>query len=111
MNWFLIIAGGFAGLATVGHFAIGSRSFLGPTLQASFDEVPKKVMHCLFHYVSGYLILSTIFLLAIGLGFKFGGNPALLVRFIALNYVAFAVAQIIIALTSNIQNPLFKLFQ
>jgi hypothetical protein len=111
MNWSLIIAGGFAGFATVGHFFIGSRNFLGPTLQASFDEVSKKVMHCLFHYVSGYLILSAIFLLAIGLGFKLGGNPALLVRFIALNYAAFAVAQIIIALTSKIQNPLFKLFQ
>ena len=111
MNWFLIIAGGFAGFATVGHFFIGSRNFLGPTLQASFDEVPKKVMHCLFHYVSAYLILSTIFLLAIGLGFKLGGNPALLVRFIALNYAAFAVAQIIIALSSTIQNSLLKLFQ
>ena len=111
MNWFLIIAGGLAGFATVGHFFIGSRNFLQPTLQASFDEVPKKVMHCLSHYVSGYLILSTIFLLAIGLGFKLGGNPVLLVRFIALNYAAFAVAQIIIALSSTIQNSLLKLFQ
>jgi hypothetical protein len=49
--------------------------------------------------------------LAIGLGFKLGGNPALLVRFIALNYAAFAVAQIIIALSSTIRNSLLKLFQ
>jgi hypothetical protein len=111
MNWFLIIAGGLAGFATVGHFFIGSRNFLKPTLQAPFDEVPKKVMHCLFHYVSAYLILSTIFLLAIGLGYKLGGNSALLVKFIGLNYAAFAVAQIIIAVASNIQNALFKLFQ
>ncbi len=111
MNWFLIIAGGFAGFATVGHFAIGARSFLRPTLQASFEEVPKKVMHCLFHYVSAYLILSAIFLLAIGLGFKLGGGTSLLVKFIALNYAAFAIAQVIIALASNIQNALFKLFQ
>ena len=111
MNWFLIIAGGLAGFATVGHFFIGSRNFLKPTLQAPFDEVPKKVMQCLFHYVSAYLILSTIFLLAIGLGYKLGGNSALLVKFIGLNYAAFAVAQIIIAVASNIQNALFKLFQ
>ena len=111
MNWFLIIAGGLAGFATVGHFFIGSRNFLKPTLQAPFDEVPKKVMHSLFHYVSAYLILSTIFLLAIGLGYTLGGNSALLVKFIGLNYAAFTVAQIIIALTSNIQNALFKLFQ
>jgi len=107
----LFIAGGLAGFATLGHFFIGSRNFLRPTLQAPFDEVPKKVMHCLFHYVSGYLILSAIFLLAIGLGYKLGGNPALLVKFIVLNYAAFAIAQIIIALASNIQNSLLKLFQ
>ena len=111
MNWFLIIAGGFAGFATVGHFAIGTGRFLRPTLQASFDEVPKKVMHCLFHYVSAYLILSTIFLLAIGLGLKLGGGTSLLVKFIALNYAAFAIAQAILALASNIKNALFKLFQ
>jgi hypothetical protein len=76
MNWFLIIAGGFAGLATVGHFAIGSGSFLRPTLEASFDE-----------------------------------GTSLLVKFIALNYAAFAIAQAILALASNIKNALFKLFQ
>lgn len=111
MNWFLIIAGGFAGFATMGHFAIGTRRFLGPTLQASFDEVPKKVMHCLFHYVSAYLILSAIFLLAIGIGFKLGEGTGLLVRFVALNYAAFAIAQVIIAVASNIKHALFKLFQ
>jgi hypothetical protein len=68
-------------------------------------------MHCLFHYVSAYLILSTIFLLAIGLGFKLGGGTSLLVKFIALNYAAFAIAQAILALASNIKNALFKLFQ
>ena len=111
MNWFLVIAGGVAGLATVGHFVIGSRNFLAPMLKASLDEVPKKVMHCLFHYVSAYLILSAIFLLAIGFGFTFKGDTAILVKFIALHYVAFAVSQVVIALTSKIQNALFKLFQ
>jgi hypothetical protein len=111
MNWLLIIAGGFAGFATVGHLTVGTKNFLVPTLQASFDEVPKKVMHCLFHYVSAYLILTTIYLLAIGVGFKFGGGTTLLVKFIAVNYAAFALGQIIIALASKIQNALFKLFQ
>ncbi len=111
MNWLLFIAGVFAVFATVGHFTIGTKRFLNPMLQASFDEIPKKVMHSVFHYVSAYLILSAIFLLALGVGFKLGGDTALLAKFIALLYAAFAVSQIIIALTSKIQNALFKLFQ
>ena len=111
MNWPLFIAGLFAGLTTLGHFFVGSKSFLKPMLQASFDEVPKKVMHCVFHYVSAYLILSTIVLLAMGLGFNVKGDTTLLIRFIAIHYAAFAVTQIIIAVTSEIKGGIFKLFQ
>ncbi len=51
MNWMITIAG-FVGLfTTIGHFAVGSKSFLKPMLEASFDDIPKKVMHCVFHYV------------------------------------------------------------
>ena len=68
MNWLVLISGLVAGFCTIGHFAIGSKQYLQPMLQATFDDVPKKVMHCVFHYVSVYLVLSTIFLLAVGLG-------------------------------------------
>ena len=111
MNWLVIISGLVAAFCTVGHFAIGSKQFLQPMLQASFDDVPKKVMHCVFHYVSVYLVLSTIFLLAIGLGYNFNSEPSLLVKFIAIHYAVFAVSQLIIAATSKIQNAFFKLFQ
>jgi magnesium-transporting ATPase (P-type) len=60
MNWYIIIAGLIGALTTIGHFAMGSKEFLRPMLEASFDPVPKKVMHCVFHYVSAYLILSSI---------------------------------------------------
>ena len=59
MNWFIIIAGLVCAFTTIGHFSVGSRKFLKPMLKASFDPVPKKVMHCVFHYISAYLILST----------------------------------------------------
>ncbi len=111
MNWLLFISGLAAAFCTIGHFAIGSKQFLKPMLKAPFDEVPKKVMHCVFHYISAYLVFSSIFLLALGLGFTFKGDGALLVKFIALNYAVFAVTQIIITLTSQIQNGIFKLFQ
>ena len=111
MNWMIIISGLVAGFVNVGHFTVGSKDFLKPMLQADFDDVPKKVMHCVFHYVSAYLVLSFIVLIAIGLGFSFGTADALLVKFIAVNYFFFAITQIVIAATSNIPKGVIKLFQ
>ena len=107
----ILIAGLAAGFVNLGHFTVGSKEFLKPMLQADFDEVPKKVMHCVFHYVSVYVVLSFIVLMAIGLGFSFGAADTLLVKFIAINYFLFAITQIVIAATSEIPNGVIKLFQ
>jgi hypothetical protein len=107
----IFISGLAAGFVNLGHFTVGSRDFLKPMLQADFDEVPKKVMHCVFHYVSVYLVLSFIVLITIGLGFSFGAADKLLVKFIAINYFLFAITQIVIAATSNIPKGAIKLFQ
>ena len=111
MNWMILISGLAAGFVNLGHFTVGSKDFLKPMLQADFDEVPKKVMHCVFHYVSVYVSLSFIVLIAIGLGFSFGAADTLLVKFIAINYFLFAITQIVIAATSNIPKGVTKLFQ
>lgn len=111
MNWMILISGLAAGFVNVGHFTVGRKNFLKPMLQADFDDVPKKVMHCVFHYISVYVVLSFIVLIAIGLGFSFGTADALLVKFIAINYFLFAITQIVIAATSNIPNGVIKLFQ
>ena len=111
MNWFVIAAGIVGAFTTAGHFAIGSREFLKPMLEASFDPVPKKVMHCVFHYISAYLFLSTVALLGTGFGIINGEGTTLLVRFIAINYAVFAVWQIALAATSQIEKGVFKLFQ
>jgi hypothetical protein len=111
MNWMVLISGLAAGFVNLGHFTVGSKDFLKPMLQANFDDVPKKVMHCVFHYISAYLGLSFIVLTAIGLGFNFGTADKLLVKFIAINYFFFAIIQIVIAAASNIPKGLIKLFQ
>lgn len=111
MDWYIIVAGLIAAATTFGHFAVGSKQFLKPMLGASFDPIPKKVMHCVFHYVSTYLILSTITLLIIGLGIWSGIGTAAVINFIAVNYVVFAIWQIALAYTSGIPNGIFKLFQ
>ena len=111
MNWLIFIGGLAAGFCMLGHFAIGSKAFLRPMLQAPFDDVPKKVMHCVFHYISAFLILSSIALITIGLGYNFGADSTLLVKFIAINFFIFAITQILIAATSTIPNGVIKLFQ
>ena len=111
MNWMILISGLAAGFVNLGHFTVGSKDFLKPMLQTDFDDIPKKVMHCVFHYVSAYLVLSFIVLLAIGLGFSFGTADKLLVRFIAINYFFFAITQIVIAAASHIPKGVIKLFQ
>jgi len=107
----IFISGLAAGFVNVGHFTVGSKDFLKPMLQAEFDDIPKKVMHCVFHYLSVYVILSFIVLIAVGLGFSFGAADKLLVKFIAINYFFFAITQIVIAATSNIPRGMIKLFQ
>ena len=107
----IFISGLAAGFVNAGHFTVGSKDFLKPMLQAEFDDIPKKVMHCVFHYVSVYVVLSFIVLIAVGLGFSFGAADKLLVKFIAVNYFFFAITQIVIAATSNIPKGVIKLFQ
>ncbi|MFC1523730.1 hypothetical protein ACFL6N_02955 [Thermodesulfobacteriota bacterium] len=111
MNTLIVVSGIFALLTTMGHFAVGSKKFLKPMLEASFDPIAHKIMHCVFHYVSAFLILSTVALLAIGTGMITDQGTSLVVRFIAANYAVFAVWQIALASTSGIPNGLLKLFQ
>ena len=111
MNWPIVISGVGAVFITLGHFSVGSRLYLKPMLEASMDDVPKKVNHCVFHYVSVYLVLSAVFLLLTGIGYHNQADNLWLVKFISLNYGFFAVVQIAIAATSGIQNAIFKMFQ
>ena len=111
MNLPIFIAGLGAGFITLGHFTVGSKRYLKPMLRASFDDVPKKINHCVFHYISAFLVLSGIFLLLIGAGYSNQADISWLVKFIAINYGLFALIQIIIAATSGIRNAIFKMFQ
>ena len=111
MNWFVLISGLFALFAVIGHVTMGIKSILKPMMDASFEEVPKKVMQSVFHYESVFLVLTAAALILVGFGFSFYLSSELLVRFIALNYLLFALVQLIIALSSSIPNPLIKLFQ
>lgn len=109
MNGFLIASGLTAAFVTFGHFVFGIRWYLQPMLNAGFPDIPKKVMHAVFHYVTVFLILSTLALLAAGAGYL--SNPGLLVRFIALNYFLFGCWQLFLIFTSGIPGAVYRMFQ
>lgn len=112
MNYLILTAGIISLFATAGHFAIGSKVFLKPVINSDIDEIPKKVMHSLFHYMSAYMILSTLVLIMTSIGrcMLFEDTDSV-VKFIGMSYVGFAIPQFIIALTSSIKGGIFKLFQ
>jgi len=112
MNTLILIAGILALMATLGHFGVGYKSFLKPVLSSDVERIPVKVMSSLFHYMSVYMVLTTVVLLAFGLGDPlFFSNPNDLVLFIGLSYAGFAISQFLIAVTSKIPMGIFKLFQ
>lgn len=110
MNLYAIVAGVLALFATIGHLTIGKKQFLNPMLNAEFDQLAKKVMHSVFHYITVFLLLSAYMLIMPGIrGSECMFNPTLLFGFIGANYFLFAVFQIAIALRAKIS--LLKMFQ
>ncbi len=91
---------------------VGTKQFLNPMLDASFDLVAKKVMHCVFHYISAFLVFSSVVLLVAGSGLSvLTIDVTPIIWFIIAHYIVFAFTQIIITLTSGIENGIIKLFQ
>ena len=112
MNYFILTAGILAALATIGHFTMGSKRFLRPVMKSELDLTVKKVMQSLFHYMSVYMVLTSIFLIAMSTGEcqQFENTPDV-VKLIGFIYAGFAIVQFIIAATSKIKMGIFKLFQ
>ena len=110
MNWFAFIAGLLGASTTAGHFLMGGKTYLKPVLDSSIDPVPKRVMQAVFHYVSTFLILSTIVILLVGVGVDLYDGSSFLLRFIAANYAVFAMWEIVLAITSDIEKGLAKMF-
>ncbi|GIU29112.1 hypothetical protein L2719_15990 [Shewanella schlegeliana] len=111
MNLYLLTAGIIAAMTTVGHFAYGRRHFLKPVLVADVDAGAKAVMHCIFHYVSVFLILSSLLLLSCGFEAISKMQSFGVLLFIALNFSLFAIWQIYIGFMSELEAPFKRLFQ
>ena len=111
MNWMLIVSGFLAAFATIGHFVMGSKNFLVPMLGADFPEVPKRVMHSVFHYISVNFVLSTLALLVAGFDLVKTYDLSSLVLFIAVQFALFVLVQLIVIFATKVERGLFRMFQ
>lgn len=112
MNILNLIAGILALMASIGHFTMGSKQFLRPILESDTDEVPKKVMHSLFHYMSVFMVFTSLVLIICAFGAcNLFENCADVTKFIGITYLGMGIVQLIIAATSRIEKGIFKLFQ
>jgi len=112
MNYLILTAAILALIAFIAHVTMGQKNYLKPIMESEIDAVPKKFVQSLFHYLTVFLLFSTIILLA-------GSHSSCplyayvmhMVRFIAVVYGLFAVTSLVIALTSKINGGMLKLFQ
>ena len=112
MNFFIFISALITFVAIIGHFTMGRKAYLKPVMDSDIEQMPKKVMQSVFHYMSVFLVLSLFILLA-------GSHRSCpmydyvhtMIRFIGMAYGLYAITQFIIALTSGIPGGVFKMFQ
>ncbi|MCG9696447.1 hypothetical protein [Shewanella sp. Isolate11] len=102
MNLFYLFAAIAALLACVGHLTYGYRRYLQPMRSAAFDSKAKVAIHSVFNALGIFQLLSTLMLLACGLGWISSMQNFSLLLFIALNYVLFALWQLYIGFTSDL---------
>jgi len=111
MNFYLILAGVLTGSVLIGHLTYSKRQYLLPIQQADFDPVVKTVIHCLFHYCSIFMLLSSLILFACGFeAISYMHSFGILI-FIALSFGLFAIWQVYISFSSELEKPLRSLFQ
>ena len=112
MNYFIFMSALITLVAIIGHCSMGRKEYLKPVLDSDIDIVPKKVMQTFFHYMSVFLVLSMIILLAgsheLCPMYEYVHN---MIRFIGIAYGFFALTSFIIALTSGVSGGVLKMFQ
>lgn len=108
MNYFLLSSGIISLLGCVGHFTLGYNDYIRPVLQSDIDVIPKKIVLCIYHYMSVFMVITTILLLSFAFNqYLIFENVTDAVKVLVISYVGFAVAGFLISTKVGI----FKLFQ
>ncbi|GGI92470.1 hypothetical protein GCM10007978_32450 [Shewanella hanedai] len=111
MNYFFIAASVMGLMTFIGHFSYGRQRYIIPMAESDLEPVVKEEIHCLFHFVSVFIVLSTFVLAACGFDVISSMQGFGLVLFVALNFGMFAIWQLFLAFDSEIQSPYRNLFQ
>ncbi|MER7665444.1 hypothetical protein [Streptomyces sp. NPDC096193] len=110
MNGWILAAGITAlGVAAV-HIVGGHRDVVRPLLSCGLADEPKRVLHAVWHMVSGDLVLSGIALLYLSLT---DGTPgtSLVAWFVAAHFIAYAATFLVVTLSVGWPRPLLRLPQ
>ena len=100
MNWLIISSGVLASITAFFHIFSGGREVAGPLLASTTKEEVKLTMYACWHLVSISLGVSSLALLANGIGFY--DSPALIV-FISLLWLLYGI--VFLAVTLHIAKP------
>jgi len=111
MNTIILISAIICLFCAMGHLVMGIKMFLKPMLNAKFDEVPKRVMYGVFHYITVNFILSTIVLFAAAVKTEWFEKLESLVLFIGVQFILYCIVLLILGVTSGIKGWPAKMFQ
>ena len=110
MNFYLLIAGCIALVASIVHLTYARKQYLVTMMQADFDPIAKVVLRCAFHYVSVFLLLSTFVLFACTFAAIAEMQSFGMLIFIGLNFGLFAIWQLYIVFISDARVSFKRLF-
>ena len=94
-NWLILSSGVLAAVTAVIHVVAGGKDVARPLLQSSMDDVVKLTLYACWHIVSVSLVLSSLALLASGVGLV---NAPSLVAFVSTLWLLFGVVFVVVTL-------------
>ncbi|MEU4704029.1 hypothetical protein [Nonomuraea dietziae] len=109
MNGWLLAAGITAFGVAAAHIVGGHRDVVLPLLSCGLADEPKRVLHAVWHMVSVDLVLSATALVYLALADD--TSATLMAWFVAVHFVAYAVAFLVVTLSVGWPKPLLRLPQ
>lgn len=106
MNWLIILSGVLAACTAAVHIFSGERDVARPLLASDLGETLKLTLYACWHLVSVALVLSSLALLADGIGAI--GPSKLMVGFICVSWLLFGMVFVFVTLGIAKPRGLFR---
>lgn len=106
MNWLIILSGVLAACTAAVHIFAGGRDVARPLLASDLGETLKLTLYACWHLVSVALVLSSLALLADGIGAIGPSKP--MVGFICVSWLLFGMVFVFVTLGIAKPRGLFR---